>query len=333
VVKVDEEYGTIDIEGHPIIDPTYAWIGPLHKGSHPFARSDNAIGFLSASGRMLMEPLLPSRTAAVLHGRHAICQHDNRRFGVYNAEGLVYECMLALAPSGEGPLVIQLPSDNEGSGSKGRWHLLHDDGTLTGLPADTIAANAFCDERATIIFPDRIAVIDSAGKQVNVVAGADYAREFTHDGLALFRRNGLFGYINRSGLVVIEARFTSADIFSEGLASAALPKKPLGYIDTTGRFVIAPRYDSGRAFHHGRAFVWHQADRTSGFIDTSGDFVVTLSPNGQTMLTDFGEDGFAYVERDGFGVYLNRQGETVGEPQNAEIVRPLYLPNMHFAHH
>jgi len=57
------------------------------------------------------------------------------------------------------------------------------------------------------------------------------------------RRNGAWGYIDTEGTTVIPSRFTSADRFSDGLASVRWREQgkasdPSGYIDRTGRIVI-----------------------------------------------------------------------------------------------
>ncbi|RPJ58724.1 MAG: WG repeat-containing protein [Acidobacteria bacterium] len=53
---------------------------------------------------------------------------------------------------------------------------------------------------------------------------------------------GKWGFIDRYGRRVIEARFDSVWSFSEGLAPAQMGTK-WGYIDRTGEWAIAPRYD------------------------------------------------------------------------------------------
>ena len=57
----------------------------------------------------------------------------------------------------------------------------------------------------------------------------------------LFMRNGKFGYIDRNGKIVIPARYTSAEDFSEGLALVRpIDKKSddYGYIDRMGKKVV-----------------------------------------------------------------------------------------------
>lgn len=89
------------------------------------------------------------------------------------------------------------------------------------------------------------------------------------DGNDLFpiRHGNLWGYINKSGTVVIEPPFYVAGDFSEGLAAVRL-EGTYGYIDVAGEFVIAPQYDLAFSFNNGLAQVF-----TAGkplFIDRCG---------------------------------------------------------------
>jgi len=93
-------------------------------------------------------------------------------------------------------------------------------------------------------------------------------------GLAVFYQNGKgYGYINQDGNIVINPQFSSAGVFSGGLAPVSLLNGKLtydepvdtlfgfrsagkrvitvpkyGYIDTTGKWVIKPTYDYANYF-------------------------------------------------------------------------------------
>ncbi|HKV37883.1 MAG TPA: WG repeat-containing protein, partial [Blastocatellia bacterium] len=80
------------------------------------------------------------------------------------------------------------------------------------------------------------------------------------DGLALVnagtltRRN--FGFIDRSGKMVITPRYLDAESFTEGVACVGLVNEKgfkFGYIDKTGAFVIKPQFDSAASFSEGYA--------------------------------------------------------------------------------
>lgn len=67
---------------------------------------------------------------------------------------------------------------------------------------------------------------------------------------ALFpvEQNSKWGFINRTGKIVITPQFEGAGVFSEGLAIVQIGGK-WGYIDTTGRAVIVLKFFSCDAVH------------------------------------------------------------------------------------
>lgn len=82
--------------------------------------------------------------------------------------------------------------------------------------------------------------------------------------------------------MLIKAQFTGADDFSEGLAAVSAPdangQTKFGYIDKTGKIVIEPKYDYAFPFSDGLAQVAIQSGGTygilrTGYIDSSGKYI------------------------------------------------------------
>jgi hypothetical protein len=98
-----------------------------------------------------------------------------------------------------------------------------------------------------------------------------------------------WGYIDKTGKLIIPFKFDHAGDFSEGLAAVKLAGK-YGYIDQTGKVVIPPRFDGGRPFSEGLAVVVIcHFDRKGeilryryGYIDKSGTMVI--QPRGVESL-------------------------------------------------
>ena len=89
------------------------------------------------------------------------------------------------------------------------------------------------------------------------------------------RQNGKWGYIDRTGKIVIKPQFLSAEEFSEGLAAVTVRTKQglvYGYIGLTGKFVISPRFENPGYFREGMAQM-RVGDRT-GYINKAGKVVV-----------------------------------------------------------
>ncbi len=80
-----------------------------------------------------------------------------------------------------------------------------------------------------------------------------------------------YGYMDRTGKMVITPQFSQAGCFSDGLAYAAVgdDNSKWGYINTTGEFVIKPTYWNGTSFREGLAFVV-TADGGPVAIDKTG---------------------------------------------------------------
>ena len=121
-------------------------------------------------------------------------------------------------------------------------------------------------------------------------------------------QNSKWGFIDRTGKVVIEAKYDGVDHFSEGLAGVTVGDKS-GYIDRTGRIVIELKFDMARPFREGLALV--VVDEKWIYIDRQGQYRI---PPRFDSADDFHE-GLAVVvvgEKNGF---IDRTGRVVIEPK------------------
>jgi hypothetical protein len=67
--------------------------------------------------------------------------------------------------------------------------------------------------------------------------------------------DGTYGYIDRTGKVVINPVFNFAHAFSQGLASVDVPEKGCGYIEKKGSFIVPPDFLFCNSFSDGMAMV------------------------------------------------------------------------------
>jgi predicted DNA-binding WGR domain protein len=113
--------------------------------------------------------------------------------------------------------------------------------------------------------------IDKTGKQV--IPPQFDGQYYFEDGLAGVLFNGHYGFINKLGQFVIEAKFEDgAGGFSDGLASAKYNGK-WGYINKTGQFVIEPKFEHASRFYNGLALV--EVNGKSGYIDEKGAWAIS----------------------------------------------------------
>lgn len=125
-------------------------------------------------------------------------------------------------------------------------------------------------------------LIDRHGRTVARVDG--YVKDF-HEGLAAVKPEGqgMWGYIDHSGRFVIKPQYVFADDFSEGLAGVVVNRK-YGFINKSGEMVIPPRFELRRGGRHGELIISSgrfseglacvRVGELHGYINRKGDFVI-----------------------------------------------------------
>jgi hypothetical protein len=161
------------------------------------------------------------------------------------------------------------------------------------------------------------AFIDRDGQFVFGDARFTSAEPFS-EGLAAVSFDGQrYGYIDLLGNVVIEPQFTHAESFSEGLAPARFAQS-YGFIDRSGKFIIPPQFEAAEPFSSGRAQI--VINGKTGYINHRGEIVIE-------PIYDYGGDfinGRALVTLEGKRFYIDEAG-------NAEIDLPNLTSGSDFA--
>lgn len=153
-------------------------------------------------------------------------------------------------------------------------------------------------------------------------------------------KNGKFGYIDRTGKIIVSPQYDKAYEFSEGLAAVMKGDKS-GFIDHTGKVVIEIKFDKyPDSFHEGLAHV--RLNKEPCFIDKSGKIIFKhtfehsyypfsegLTPINQNKKYGFMDktgtivinptfsnansfsEGFAAVKVDKKWGYINKEGQIV----------------------
>lgn len=125
----------------------------------------------------------------------------------------------------------------------------------------------YIDERGRVLVELRYAVLRNFSENLAAAALLDAKKpEKPSSGRLFERRNLMWGYVDRSGRVVIPFEFLDAGDFSEGLAQVNVSKvggegaycgssANYGYIDKTGASIIEPQFARAAGFKNGRARV------------------------------------------------------------------------------
>lgn len=130
-------------------------------------------------------------------------------------------------------------------------------------------------------------------------------------GFAAVQKNHKWGYIDKTGELVIPCEWDSHYTFSEDLLCVSKDGK-MGYLDKTGRQVIPCEWDSASSFHQGLAAVYR--DGKWGYIDKTGKLVIPcewdLAGNFSDGLAKVSQ-GIEYIgDSDVYG-YIDTTGKLV----------------------
>ena len=177
-------------------------------------------------------------------------------------------------------------------------------------------ANNFSDGLAYVEAGNQKAFINTDGiikikLSANIIQAGDFSQ-----GLAAIQTNtNKFGFINRNGDVVIEAKFDYIKIntiwntlsegrFFDNLCAVRLNNK-WGYIDKSGNLVIDYLFDDANAFYEKLAAV--KIGDKWGFINSNGKKVIS---NAYNEYNNFSQ-GFSLVKFGNSWIYINIYDENI----------------------
>lgn len=187
------------------------------------------------------------------------------------------------------------------------------------------------------LFPVRVdlqvGLIDAAGRMV-VEPRFELAGEMS-EGLIGVVSEGLWGYADRSGELVIPAIYADAAAFSGGRAAVVVDESLLqaeedepvlvfgagvqsqrhgGFVDPSGEMVIEAHFAGVSSFSEGLAAV--RLETLWGYVDESGAW--TIDPR-FVLARPFSEGLAAAAEREGEVGFIDPTGEWAIEPRFAEV--------------
>lgn len=157
---------------------------------------------------------------------------------------------------------------------------------------------------------EKMWLIDTKGNKVTDV-GYDNMSRYICDGLIKVEKDGLFGYIDYNGNVVVEPQYKDAKDFSDGLASV-MKDKLYGYIDTKGNLVLDHKYLLAQDFNDGLTCVcddYTVMTKNMYIIDKEGNKMFDV--NKYQFVYGF-MGGICYVEdANGECGVINKEGKLI----------------------
>lgn len=123
-----------------------------------------------------------------------------------------------------------------------------------------------------------------------------------------FEQNGLWGFTDSQGNVVIPARFLAVGGFYDGLAVVQSDNKQWGFIDKSGNWVVLPQFCMAGRFSEGLAGAYKNGYLNAenqcvggkwGYLNTAGNWAInpifehaTVFKNGKAKVTYQGKTGY-----------------------------------------
>ena len=131
-----------------------------------------------------------------------------------------------------------------------------------------------------------------------------YLRQQPDNFFIIHQEKGKWGFIDKTGNIVIPCIYNKVDDFHDGLAKVRKNGK-WGFIDRTGNEIIPCVYDNCSDFKEGLAQIEKEGEY--GFIDKAGNVVI---PCIYDDVDDF-RDGLARVRKDGKYGFIDKVGNEI----------------------
>lgn len=259
------------------IDETGAWvIPPRHKLATLFQGGACAADekFLDRTGKVIIEASkgTAKRFSDGLISR--VKRHDNKYWILdvtyFNLKGeavLKLDQVQRAAPFTEGLAAITRAKERD-------VRISYIDKTGKEILKGFIAGGPFSEGLAYAGKPGESGYIDKSGKWAFLVRGT--ALPFKN-GLARVIRDEKVHFYTKRGKLAFEATFDFARDFSDGIAAVQPDRKTKlwGFIDRTGKIVIEPQYKGVGDFEHGiaRVITAHEGKKGWGYIDKTGKVI------------------------------------------------------------
>lgn len=299
-VKRDGLWGCLNEKGNVVVEPAWDSLYVWSDGTMGVSR-DGSSGLLSTDGEIIIPCGAYAYVGWNIDGFYLVADKQGN-FGKLNLDGTV---AIPLEWADMNYFCEGLASASETVGSYCYINTLGQ----TVIPGPFTYARDFKDGLALVCNRSLHAdwqFIDKQGKSLTLTGWED-AEEFSC-GLALVQQDGLYGYIDPTGELVIPLQFTSANSFYDGVALVRRGEERIA-INTQGETLYTCVWDrAGGKFSNG--FIWVMQDGLYGLMNTAGELVVPCEWDDYVGMPFLFGDMTAMEKADQLG-FVNKQGELI----------------------
>jgi len=148
------------------------------------------------------------------------------------------------------------------------------------------------------------------GTTIPIQAKADQVFDL-RESISIFNNEKGYGFLNKSGQIVLDAKYAFLDNFENGIA-VFVENNQAGIIDNTGKVLIEARYEEIFRFDQKHYLI--QQNGLKGLINTAGESVIPASYS----AIDYFSEGLAPVMKSGKWGFADTKGEEIIPCQFAE---------------
>lgn len=136
----------------------------------------------------------------------------------------------------------------------GKWGYINKKGKWVIKPVYK-EVRPFSENRTAVLLDKKVQYIDTEGQLVfSIEKSLNFLsqKQDFKQGLAAFKKNNKWGFIDKKGNISIKPKFEEVYSFQEGLAAVSIDGK-WGFINKKGNWVIKPKYTKANSFNDGLA--------------------------------------------------------------------------------
>lgn len=303
------KWGYINAKGKIILPYIYEDAQDFQENGLAIVRHNDHTGIINSDGYFIVKPKYDS-ISPFSEGRATVIDHQGFKVIDESGKEITSKAYSFIGDYKEGR-AIAADTDEQG-------HYLYGYLNRRGrevIPLSYESANDFRNGKALVQIKDKhFALIDLTGK---VLSDFSYPSVANYsEGMLAFRQSqdGKWGFIDETGNIVIEPRFSGTRPFTEGYAIVSILTnhfEKYGLIDLQGKYIIKPQYDSLLNLEEGRYALGKARNPEKPYLfpkyaiaDNKGHIYTGFIYNGVSPF----KDGIASAYNDQFTFFIDQRG-------------------------